>query len=767
MSWLNKYRFRIAILIGVSVAFAWILPNPLFDVPYSTVVLDSQGGLLGAHTARDGQWRFPLSDSVPDRFASSLLHFEDEYFYWHPGVNPVSLSRALWSNIKSGRVKSGGSTLTMQVIRLSRENPPRTYPEKIWEMVLAMRLEWSYSKDEILQLYAAHAPFGGNVVGLEAASWRYYGKPAEKLTWAESATLAVLPNAPSMIYPGKNREPLARKRNRLLEKLLHNEVIDSNEFSLALLEPIPERPQPLPRRAAHLVDRLQAIHEGQTLRSTLDPYLQDQTNEVLNQVAEENAYNHIYNLSALVIEVSTGEVKAYVGNSKDLQYRHDNWVDMVGARRSTGSLLKPFLFAAMLEDGKMTPYSLVDDIPVNFRGYSPKNFNRQFEGVVPADHALNRSLNVPAVNELQRYGVERFYQYLSSWGMRTLDFPSDHYGLSLILGGSEGTLENLSEMYLNLARAVQEQSPEKLKILPSSAAENTNLKPTLEPSLAWFTTQALVGVRDQNASRKPTLAWKTGTSFGNRDAWAIGYNPQYVIGVWLGNADGEGRPGLTGASKAVPLMMKIANFIPEASWFEMPYSGWEERELCLHSGLPKSENCRSAESLPVPRNMKEVLPCHYCHRYLTDTLGERRYNRQCLPSGMPYAWHSYFQLSPVREWYYSQFHGDYERVPALARVCTTERPSNPMGLIFPDKHNLKIYIPVEVDGKLGKVVFQAVHRNPESTIFWHLGDRYLGETQGIHQLSLQPEPGKYDLVLLDAEGHEIRRTVEILGKESN
>jgi penicillin-binding protein 1C len=368
------------------------LPSVLFEEPCSTVLESSDGTLLSASIAEDGQWRFPAGDTVPEKFKEALILFEDKRFRSHPGVDLLSMGRALRQNIKAGRVVSGGSTLSMQVIRLSRKGKPRSLFQKGIELVLATRLELRYSKEEVLSLYAAHAPFGGNVVGLEAACWRYFGVDPENLSWAEAALLAVLPNSPSLIHPGKNRTLLKTKRDRLLDKLCEAGKIDAFTCSLSKEEPVPEQPHALPRMARHLLTRMSK--EGfarQKIASTVDLHLQQRVEQIIQDHHERLKVNQIFNAAAIVLEVETGNVLAYAGNVESGHGDHGNDVDIISSPRSTGSILKPFLYAAMLHEGKILPRALLPDVPVMINGFAPKNFSREYDGAVPADKALIRS----------------------------------------------------------------------------------------------------------------------------------------------------------------------------------------------------------------------------------------------------------------------------------------------------------------------------------------------------------------------------------------
>jgi penicillin-binding protein 1C len=383
-------------------------------------------------------------------------------------VDPLALVRAAASNLRRGRVVSGGSTLTMQVVRLARKGRPRTLVEKTIEVILALRLTASLTKEQVLGLYAAYAPFGGNTVGLDAAAWRYFGRDARRLSWAETAALAVLPNAPSLVHPGRNRELLLAKRNRLLEALRARGSIDALTADLARREPLPPAPERLPMLAPHLVARVRgetaarrfrAGDASPWVRTTLRRAVQERATAILGRHRRTLSENGVWNAAALVLDVPKGEVLAYAGNlwppGPD---EHGEHVDVVPARRSTGSVLKPLLFASMLDAGEVLPAQLVPDVPTHLGSFHPENFDRAYSGAVPAAQALARSLNVPAVRLLRAHGVDRFCAVLRGLGITTLDRPGEHYGLALILGGAEGTLWDVTGVYAGLARSALSRS---------------------------------------------------------------------------------------------------------------------------------------------------------------------------------------------------------------------------------------------------------------------------------------------------------------------
>ena len=587
---LSITRKVIFILITILViAYIFCLPRQLFHVPYSTVVTDRNGELLGARIASDGQWRFPPRNTTPEKIKQCLITFEDRHFYHHWGVNPVSTGRAAYQNLKNKRIVSGGSTLTMQTIRLAR-NKSRTFGEKFIEMILATRLEFRASKEKILSMYVSHAPFGGNVVGLDAAAWRYFGHSAEELSWAEAAMLAVLPNAPAMIHLSKSRQSLLNKRNRLLKQLYGRKIIDSSTYELAISEPLPDEPHPLPQIAPHLVSRFYQERNGKYSVSTIDRGIQTQIENAAERWSNEFNRSDIRNLAILVIDIQTNQVVAYCGNVNFKRKQSGNQVDVIQAPRSTGSILKPFLYYAMLQEGSLLPHTLLPDIPININGFTPQNFSLQFEGAVPASEALARSLNIPAVTMLQKYGAPKFHTFLRQIGLKTINRPASHYGLSLILGGAEATLWDVTNTYAYMGRSLLQLPQTECSLLLSDSENSeavTSAKTTdiFQPGAVWQTFNALTEVnRPEEIDWKSIpsmhpIAWKTGTSHGFRDAWAVGVTPHYAIGVWVGNATGEGKPGLVGARTAGPVLFDIFSLLPPTQWFKRPGNVFVKTEV--------------------------------------------------------------------------------------------------------------------------------------------------------------------------------------------
>ena len=785
----RKFKIIIFITAGLAIIFIFLfsLPRKLFTDPYATTLNDSGGNLLGAVIAGDGQWRFPPVDQVPEKLRICVIQFEDRYFYRHPGFNPGALARAAWMNIKAGKIISGGSTITMQVIRIHRKNRPRTYFEKILEIVLSLRLELRSTKEEILSMYISHAPYGSNIVGVSAASWRYFSRGPGDLSWSESALLAVLPNQPGLIFPGRNLELLGKKRDRLLARLLEKGVIDSLTYALSVSEPVPSAPGPLPALAPQLLTR--AINEGMTGRqiiTTIDHELQNSAAIILERHANGFRSRQVYNAAAIIMQVNTGRVLAYLGNtqpSPGYDGDHGNDVDIVKSPRSTGSILKPLLYAAMADEGILLPGMLVPDIPTVIDGFAPKNFSMTFDGAVQASDVVARSLNVPAVYLLQNFSYEKFHYVLSRLGLTTLNRPPDHYGLSLILGGAETTLWDICGVYASLARELNDYFQ-----LPASAKYNSaDIHPpviypeneTQIPALGdrgsgiinagpvWMMLDIMTELArpGEDASWRyyasgRRIAWKTGTSFGNRDAWSIGLDRNYLVGVWVGNADGEGRPGLTGAEFAAPLMFDLFNLVARGPWFETPGSDLKEILTCRKSGFRASVNCEDTLMIKASLNALKSPLCSYCKLIFLDPSGRVQVNADCESSGNMIR-KSWFVLPPVQEWYFKNRDPFYRVLPPFRKDCISGSPIPAMSLIYPRDY-ARIFVPRELIGEMGKTVFEVAHRHPGTTVFWHIDNQYAGMTKNIHQLGLSPSEGDHILVLVDEHGEYLKIRFRII-----
>jgi len=565
--------------------------------------------------------------------------------------------------------------------------------------------------------------------------------------------------------------------------------MDSLSYTLSLIEPLPSRPQPLPRLAPQLLDRASFDVARKKkfpwrVRTSLQRTLQEQVTEILRRHHRRLRDNGIRNAAALVMDVQSGCALAYVGNvtaASRIDGAEGQDVDIITAPRSTGSVLKPLLYAALLDAGCILPGSLIPDVPISIGGYMPRNFDRSYEGAVPASMALARSLNVPAVKMVQLYGIPRFCSLLRSLAMTTLTRPPDDYGISVILGGVEGSLWELTGIYAGLARTVNQFHDERIPegdlghaffapsylALPGPDRSKTISRSPLSAGACWAALEAMKEVArpGEEAAWKDfvsstRIAWKTGTSFGFRDGWAIGCTPHFAVGVWVGNATGEGRPGLVGIETAAPILFEIYDLLPERQWFETPELDLRRIAVCKKSGYRLGPACATADTVLAPAAGLHAGPCPYHQIIHLDAAGRFRVSSECESTDrMRHV--SWFVLPATLESYYRRRHSDYIPLPSIRSGCTGSPEQHAMGLIYPNP-NAAIYIPREIDGSTGRAVFQATHRDPAAVIYWHLDDNYLGSTTRIHEIAVNPDSGSHRLVLVDSKGERLERIVSVV-----
>lgn len=768
---LMRNKKKVIFVFIVLVFYAFCLPNELFNKPTSTVITSKNDVLLGALIATDGQWRFPHSATVPQKFKTCLLTFEDAYFYYHFGFNPVSIFKAFKQNLLSGEVKRGGSTITQQVIRLSRNDQKRSYFEKLKEIILATRLEFRASKEKILTYWSSNAPFGGNVVGLEAASWRYFNRKAADLSWAESATLAVLPNAPNLIYPGKNQQKLLVKRNRLLQKLLQKNILDSLTYQLSILEELPQKPYALPLITPHLLQKINKERKGKFVKTTLSATLQNQTNAIVKTHYNQLKKNGIFNISVLVLDVKTRQVLSYVGNSPT-DTKHQKDVDIIDKPRSTGSILKPFLYAAMLDSGALLPNMLVEDVPTNFGSYHPENFDKKYAGAISAKLALAQSLNVPTVRMLQDFGLEKFYDYLQKLQLKDLKKSADYYGLTLALGGAESNLWDLCKSYASLAATLNKYTTNSSRYFtnefcaPTFYADTkidfgakTSEKIIFDAASIYLTFESLKEVNRPNAEENweffdssKQIAWKTGTSFGFRDAWAIGTTKDFVVGVWVGNADGEGRPGLIGVQTAAPILFDVFDKLPNSNWFEKPFDEMTEVEICTKSGFRATAICSEKKVEFIQNAGLKTKPCPFHVLVNVDISANYQVNTSCEKLEKIHQ-KSWFVLPPLMEYYYKDKNPFYKPLPKFRNDCLGALKTT-MKFIYPTEKST-IFLPKDFDGKQNEIILKVAHTNADAELYWYVDETFLASTKEKHELALSVKAGNYTISVTDTFGNEI------------
>jgi penicillin-binding protein 1C len=542
----------VAALAGASCWIASLGPAPLGEgLAFSTLVVDRDGKLLRPYTTLEGRWRLPATrENVDPRFLAMLLAYEDKRFNAHHGVDPLALGRAVSQLVGNGRVVSGASTLTMQVARLLEPRAERTFAAKLRQMVRAIAIERSLSKDEILALYLSLAPYGGNLEGVRAAALAYFGKEPRRLTLGEAALLVALPQSPEQRRPDRSIEAARGARDRVLDRVAAAGAVPLDEVARAKHEPVPDGRRPMPMLAPHAADAVVAAVPDRDLhRLTIDATLQKNLEELARE--RTRALGPDVSVAILAVDHATGEVHARVASADYFDIRRAGQVDMTVAVRSPGSTLKPFIYGLGFEDGLIHPESLIDDRAVRYGGYAPENFDLTFQGTVTVRRALQLSLNVPAVAVLDKVGSSRFTARLAQAG-GTLVLPKGEVpGLAMGLGGVGVSLTDLVTLYAGLARL---GTSVPLTERVADAAEPPVARRLFDPVAAWYVGSILLGTPPPDNAAGGRIAYKTGTSYGYRDAWAVGFDGKRTIGVWVGRPDGAPVPGLVGRVAAAPIL---------------------------------------------------------------------------------------------------------------------------------------------------------------------------------------------------------------------
>lgn len=737
-----------------TVILIWLAvpPTPFSHVSYSRIVTDQHNNLLRVTLARDEQYRFPPDSlQLPEKYVRAVLCFEDKRFFSHPGVDPLALMHALLTNLRHGRIRRGGSTLTMQIARLDHPKP-RTLFNKLRECLTAVKLDLHLSKREILTCYAAHVPMGGNTVGLEAASRRYFNKPPARLTWAEAALLAVLPNNPSMINLDKQRNLLLQKRNTLLHRLLNTGSLDSLTCRLACQEPLPQLSEGMIFKAPHFCNYVLGHYSGHRIRTTLNMEYQNRMTAVLNTYKGYFEKHGIHNYAALVAETSTGRVRGYVGSQGFLELPGGQ-IDGVQTARSTGSLLKPFLAAQAMDRGPYTLQTQLLDVPTFFGNFSPQNASGRCHGLVTVEIMLRYSLNIPAVYLLQDYGVDRFYYDLTDAGLRSLDRSPEDYGLSLILGGAEASLWELMQLFAslgNLGRMTALTGIDSLRkadrVVCSSGA-------------AWLTLRALNKVDRPGKEfywhlfdNQVPVAWKTGTSYGQRDAWAIGVNSQYTIGVWAGNFSGQSNTDLYGSSAAGPVLFKLFNRFcrrDQPLWPAKPESDLTLKSVCPISGLAPNPVCPDTIVVEAPAHAWESRTCAFHKRYVTDSQGYQVCS-ECWDVSDT-TWRTLTIFPPQVRQLFEKQNRTAQTPPPHRPDCPAVHRQRQFAIEYPID-DIRILIPRTFSGTHDPVIFTAKHATPSMHLFWYLDGSFLAETREPHSLQVDLQAGDHNLIVQDESG---------------
>jgi penicillin-binding protein 1C len=757
--WAGRRPYTAASLLLAAAITGYLAfpPGDLFTKEYSTVIQDRNGAILYVSAARDGQFRFPpITETLPAKYVTTLRAKEDKRFFRHFGVDVLAIGRAAWNNRTGTGVRSGASTITMQVARMSCRGR-RTYLNKIREIALSFRIELHCGKERILRLYAANVPLGGNVVGVETAAWRFLGHPMEDMTWSEAALLTVLPKNPSGMNLQRNRGALKQRRDRLLNKLFALHAIDSLTLVSAMGEPLPHIKYFPSICAPHAGFARRRPRTGNRIRLTIDRAMQEKTEELLRQHHRTLAAQGIANMAALVVETATGRVAAYVGSQDYNDTAVNGRVDGVVSRRSPGSLLKPFLYAKMLDKGDILAGAKIHDIPTYYGTFSPSNATRDFQGLVSVRDALTQSLNVPAVRSLNRYGLDDFYWFLKSAGLGGLFRTPEGYGLPLILGSCEASLWELTQLYADLGNLGERKT---LCLVEGAAGQNERFR-LCSAGAAWQILRILSQVSRPEAeyywryfNNQVPVAWKTGTSYGQKDGWAIGVNAQWTIGVWSGNFTGRGNASLSGGASSGPLLFMLFNEFTDRNAPMWPAEPWRDLApvtLCASSGYRATSACPKTVIGSHPRCSETIASCPFHRKFLISKKHGYGVCSLCWDLGDT-AWITREIYSPALTNFFVSRGRVCDTFPRHNPSCSAVHEEASIEILYPPP-GVRLFVPRNVAGEYEKVVLRAALRGKNASLLWYIDDRFIGQTQGKHEQAVDLQTGYHELFVQDEEGN--------------
>lgn len=729
----------------------WCFPfKPKPD--YSPVITAADSTVLCAFLNDEDKWRMNTElYEISPVLKKTILFKEDKYFYCHFGVNPVAVARALAKNMLRGEIVSGASTITMQLARLL-DPRPRTYKSKIIEMFRAVQLEWHFSKAEILQLYLNHLPYGGNIEGVKAASLIYFDQTPLALSLAQVVTLSIIPNNPSS-YQYRQEDPgLLRSRNQWLEFYDRKGIFDKQLILDATMEPLGIKRHEVPRHTPHLANRLHQMYPGCThFHTYIDPELQSQIETVTWDHIRQVRAMGISNAAVLVIRNNTREVIGYVGSANFEDELTQGQVDGIRAVRSPGSTLKPFLYALAIDKGLITPATLLSDVPFQFGGYTPENYDGAYRGMISVKNALALSLNVPAVKLLNDLGEDFFINQLINARFRNIERKRNDLGLSVILGGCGTTLEELASLYLSMACQGTFKPIRFFDGQPERSPDSI-----LSPAAAYLVTEMMTSLKRPDFPLKieqvleiPRIAWKTGTSYGRRDAWSIGFNSVYTVGVWVGNFQGHGVPELNGTDFAAPLLFKVFRILEAKGirpWFDVP-SGLTYRVVCSRSGLSPSNFCNDLVEDAYLPGISPSWKCQHIRPVFVNLDSSLSFCRSCLPSD-GYQKKYYPNYPPEVIAFMNQQSIPYEAIPPHNPSCErifyesspkiTSLTENAEYLLFRDeKQQLKLSCQVEID---------------VNKVSWFINNKFMTSSPVHEPVFFEPQEGILKISCVDDKG---------------
>ncbi|MGB8192212.1 MAG: penicillin-binding protein 1C [Chitinophagaceae bacterium] len=655
-------------------------------IEYSTIVTDNKGNVVHAFLTRDEQWRMKTTlGEISPLLRKTIIEKEDKHFYRHPGVNVIAMARAFFKNIFRAKRTSGASTITMQVAR-ALEPKDRTYANKLIEMFRAFQLELKYSKDEILQMYLNLLPYGGNIQGVKSASILYFGKNPDHLSLAEITALSIIPNRPSTLVIGKANEEIVQERNRWLKKFAAEKVFTQKEIEDALQEPLTASRGTVPRYIPHLANKLKRETGSDIIHTNIRMNEQMKIEKLAEDYVRTLSLKNIHNTAIVVVDNQSHEIISYIGSGNFYDTTDGGQVNGAAAIRQPGSTLKPLLYGLCFDEGLMTPRMMMTDVAINYAGYAPENYDRNYNGYVTAEFALEHSLNIPAVKGLRMLGKDRFASELISCNFNQVKKDRQKLGLSMILGGCGTTLEELTGLYSVFANEGKYIKPEVTRVgsgelqvgkphspLPTSHSPHR----VLSPAATFMINEILSRINRpdfpltwQSTEHLPKIAWKTGTSYGRRDAWSIGYNKKYTVGVWVGNFSGVGVADLSGATIATPLLFKIFNTIDydsDQEWFTQP-ADCELRMVCSETGMAPAEHCTNIVSDYFIPLISSAMPCNNIQEVMISEDEKHSYCKSCAPEA-GYKKKMYKLVSSDMQSYFEEKNIAYQCIPMHNPDC--------------------------------------------------------------------------------------------------
>ena len=751
--WLIRLLFWI-FCCGISFILLFGLLCLVFPLPdkiaYSTCILDDQGQVVHAFLAPDQQWRMKLEDAeLTPLLRQTIIFKEDKYFYYHPGVNPFALLKSFIGNILHGKIRSGASTITMQVAR-ALEPKKRTYFNKLREIFRAGQLELKYSKQEILKLYLDLVPYGGNIQGVKAAAFFYFRKNPDHLSLAEITTLSIIPNRPSSLVIGKANERIEAARNRWLKKFEQQTLFTAKEIEDALREPLHAKRFPAPDAVPQLSLKLKKTHSGNIL-TFLNMNKQFKLEKLVADYTQSTRLKNIRNAAVVVIDNLSHQVVAYIGSANFHDTLDGGEVNGAAAIREPGSTLKPLLYGLCMDAGLLTPKQIINDVSVNYQGYTPENFDRKFNGYVSMEYALEHSLNIPAVRSLHQLGKEQLVQSLAICGFESVKKDQRKLGLSMILGGCGASLEQLTGLFsifanegVYYAPAFQQNDlrpgPRRILSAPSAYMINEMLSKVNRPDfpLNW-----------QSTAHLPKIAWKTGTSYGRRDAWSLGYNRHFTIGVWCGNFSAQGIPDLSGANTATPLLFKIFNTIDydaDEQWFNKPAT-LDERMVCAETGLLPGEYCKNLITGSFIPGISSSKTCSHVQEVFISANEKISYCRSCMPAN-GYKKKLFKIIQPEMQQFYEDNHMAYQKIPPHNPGC--EKIFREEGPVITSPSPGFEYLISKKDPE--PLQLSCHSGNDVMKIFWYINNRFYKAAGAETKQFFVPEEGLVKISCTDDKG---------------